>query len=311
MRGIGRRSWGRKLCTIVDTLTQWEPHSMLATTFSSRYTVCNTLYREMKFQRRQSLTHSIQVAFSIAMEKTNVASVQDVIWRTVAASHMPSSFKRPIPSLELSFKREVDDITTQDLKLLDKLVFSGIAVHDRHKGVWSRPGTFGGKCSLKDEDVYEPLLDIDNANKEELSLCDKFGEWQGTGSYYSALIDISGAQHGSCNVITVFYDKKILNYQNPMNESKTPESEHIGSIGRFSQESSCRINNHSLLESEFNQDQQSQPQFCIPAIRLSRIKVEQLCPFRNDLIQRELKHYPGKCACLNDLPMLPDGDVLI
>ncbi|GKD08666.1 hypothetical protein Tco_1188351 [Tanacetum coccineum] len=38
----------------------------------------------------------------------------------------------------------------EDLKLLDKLVFSGIAdIHDRHKGVWSRPGTFGGKCSRR------------------------------------------------------------------------------------------------------------------------------------------------------------------
>ncbi|GKC97159.1 hypothetical protein Tco_1167434, partial [Tanacetum coccineum] len=31
---------GKKLCTIVDTSTQWEPHSMLAATFSGRFTVC-------------------------------------------------------------------------------------------------------------------------------------------------------------------------------------------------------------------------------------------------------------------------------
>ncbi|GJW11309.1 ABC transporter A family member 7-like protein [Tanacetum coccineum] len=56
----------------------------------------------------ESFNHSSQVAFSIAVEKPNVASVQDVIYtvshcRAVATSHMPSSFNRrfsiPIPSL--------------------------------------------------------------------------------------------------------------------------------------------------------------------------------------------------------------------
>ncbi|GJV26876.1 hypothetical protein Tco_1383324 [Tanacetum coccineum] len=66
----------RKLCIIVDTLTQWEPHSMLAAMFSGRYTYS-------------------QVVFLIEVEMTN------------AASHMPSSFKRcfsrPIPSLGMQF----------------------------------------------------------------------------------------------------------------------------------------------------------------------------------------------------------------
>ncbi|GKA51909.1 hypothetical protein Tco_0745105 [Tanacetum coccineum] len=35
---------GRKLCTIVDTLTQWEPHSMLAATFSGRHTIFKALW---------------------------------------------------------------------------------------------------------------------------------------------------------------------------------------------------------------------------------------------------------------------------
>nr|GEV79179.1 hypothetical protein [Tanacetum cinerariifolium] len=51
--------WGMKLCTIVDALTRWEPHSMLASTFSDCRILCNTLYREMKFQRRHCLNHSI------------------------------------------------------------------------------------------------------------------------------------------------------------------------------------------------------------------------------------------------------------
>ncbi|GJT47447.1 hypothetical protein Tco_0956162 [Tanacetum coccineum] len=80
MRGIGGgvaggdvQYKGRKLCIIVDTLTQWEPHSMLAAMFSGHYTYS-------------------QVVFLIEVEMTN------------AASHMPSSFKRcfsrPIPSLD-------------------------------------------------------------------------------------------------------------------------------------------------------------------------------------------------------------------
>ncbi|GJS40675.1 hypothetical protein Tco_0565718 [Tanacetum coccineum] len=40
MRNNGLGKWGRKLCTIMDTLTQWEPHSMLAATFSGRHTAC-------------------------------------------------------------------------------------------------------------------------------------------------------------------------------------------------------------------------------------------------------------------------------
>lgn len=31
---------GKKFCTTVDTLTQREPHSMLAAMFSGRHTVC-------------------------------------------------------------------------------------------------------------------------------------------------------------------------------------------------------------------------------------------------------------------------------
>ncbi|GJW44405.1 zinc finger, CCHC-type containing protein [Tanacetum coccineum] len=37
---------GKKLCTIVDTSTQWEPHSMLAATFSGRFTVCKVAAME-------------------------------------------------------------------------------------------------------------------------------------------------------------------------------------------------------------------------------------------------------------------------
>ncbi|GJT88370.1 hypothetical protein Tco_1070087 [Tanacetum coccineum] len=43
-RGItGWVNGGRKLCTIMDTLTQWEPHSMLAATFSGRHTACKDI----------------------------------------------------------------------------------------------------------------------------------------------------------------------------------------------------------------------------------------------------------------------------
>ncbi|GKA61797.1 FH protein interacting protein FIP2, partial [Tanacetum coccineum] len=34
------RLWGKKFCTTMDTLTQREPHSMLAAMFSGRHTVC-------------------------------------------------------------------------------------------------------------------------------------------------------------------------------------------------------------------------------------------------------------------------------
>nr|GEW90978.1 hypothetical protein [Tanacetum cinerariifolium] len=70
---------GRKLCAIVDILTQWEPQSMLAATFIGRYTVCNTLYRYRYEVPEETFLelfkHSSQVAFSIAVDKPNVASV--------------------------------------------------------------------------------------------------------------------------------------------------------------------------------------------------------------------------------------------
>ncbi|GKD50939.1 hypothetical protein Tco_1279915, partial [Tanacetum coccineum] len=81
------------------SFTQWEPHSMLAATFSGRYT--GDEVPEETFL--ESFNHSIQVAFSIVVEKINVGLVQDVIWRAVATSHMPPSLKRrisrPIPNL--------------------------------------------------------------------------------------------------------------------------------------------------------------------------------------------------------------------
>ncbi|GJW26678.1 hypothetical protein Tco_0040489 [Tanacetum coccineum] len=46
---------GRKLCTIMDTLTQWEPHSMLAATFSGRHTACkDILYSSLLLTHKTS-----------------------------------------------------------------------------------------------------------------------------------------------------------------------------------------------------------------------------------------------------------------
>ncbi|GJR25835.1 CDT1-like protein a, chloroplastic [Tanacetum coccineum] len=66
----------------------------------------------------EPFNHSIQVALSIAVEKPNVASVQDVTYTVsqgppVAASHMPPSFKRrfsrPVPTQNVETAEQVVD----------------------------------------------------------------------------------------------------------------------------------------------------------------------------------------------------------
>ncbi|GJR12675.1 hypothetical protein Tco_0795327 [Tanacetum coccineum] len=78
----------------------------------------------------ESFNHSIQVAFSIVVEKTNVGLVQDVIWRTVATSHMPPSLKRrisrPIPNLAIS--GVMDDANQPGLSLQSCRMFGAFSI---------------------------------------------------------------------------------------------------------------------------------------------------------------------------------------
>lgn len=46
---------GKKFCTTVDTLTQREPHSMLAAMFSGRHTVCKDSEKVSMYTDRQHL----------------------------------------------------------------------------------------------------------------------------------------------------------------------------------------------------------------------------------------------------------------
>ncbi|GJY65117.1 hypothetical protein Tco_0466577 [Tanacetum coccineum] len=86
--------WGTKLCIILDALTQWEPHSMLATMFNGRHIVCNTLYSK--------------VVFSIAVNKLDRRNNIDLLCRghntfsvrTVTNQFIQQMLSKSVGSLE-------------------------------------------------------------------------------------------------------------------------------------------------------------------------------------------------------------------
>ncbi|GKC00051.1 hypothetical protein Tco_0986187 [Tanacetum coccineum] len=108
-----RNNGGRKLCTIMDTLTQWEPHSMLAATFSGRHTACkDILYSSLLGFSVEFLAEAFKIdqetAQRLSWWKEAFVRTSMTLPKPSSTTHKLDKFKFPILQLlQLSVERGV------------------------------------------------------------------------------------------------------------------------------------------------------------------------------------------------------------